>query len=351
MTIVELNDSNINYLIDFLKNDFPTTFRYFNNKTSRQIIENHFKTLLYIDNNIPIGYAHIDYDIINDKYWFGICVLSEHRGKGIGKQLIIKILEYFTSSNIDTLHLTVDKMNIDAYNLYLKNGFKIQRETNNIYIMSLLKSNILYLPVSFGEAVDKLTILDIKMNKILDSRKYDVEIEYNRLQSELTPLIEPIRFYYDALKMINLEIWEDQDTFRYSSNENEKTQICKKIIEDNDARFRIKNKINYILQSHLKEQKGYNQKIFTINYSTSKEHNIALNSIIKYQSIFNDKVVINCNYNLINTLQEYYKYDPSIEITYNTDINITTEYIDSLNGLIHNKKFYKLIEKLESSQI
>ena len=92
MSIIELNESNIKYLTDFLENDFPTTFRYFNNKTVEQIIKNHYKTLLYIENNMPIGYAHIDYDIVNNKYWFGICVLSSHCGKGIGKQLIKKII-------------------------------------------------------------------------------------------------------------------------------------------------------------------------------------------------------------------------------------------------------------------
>jgi RimJ/RimL family protein N-acetyltransferase len=346
MSLIEITKSNIYLLEHFLENTIPTTFRYFNNKTAEQIIKNHYITILYIENEKPIGYAHIDYDIINNKYWFGICVLSDYCGKGIGTKLIKKILTTFNSSDIDTLYLTVDKINTIAYNLYLKNGFKLERETDNISIMRLIKSNILYLPVSFGEAVDKLTILDIKMNKINDSRKYDVEIEYNKLKNELKSIITPIMFYYNALKMINLAIWEDQDTFRYSSDEIEKTQICKKIIEDNDARFRIKNKINYILQSHLKEQKGYNPKVFTINYSDNKEYFIDLNTLIKYHSIFNDKVIINCNNNLIDTLQEYYKYDPSIEIICNTNVNITSDYINSLKQQVHNKKFYSFIQGL-----
>ena len=348
MTIIELTKSNIFLLNNFLENRIPSTFRYFNNKTPEQIIKNHYKTIIYMDNEIPVGYAHIDYDIINDKYWFGICVISEYCGKGIGTKLINRILECFKDSNIDILHLTVDKSNLVAYNMYLKNGFKVKGETDTIYIMSLNKLNILYLPVSYGEAIDKLTILDIKMNKITDSRRYDVEIEYNRLHSELIAILNPILFYYNALKMINLEIWEDQDIFRYSSNEIEKTQICKKIIEDNDARFRIKNKINYILQSHLKEQKGYNLKVFTINYSDNKDYIIDLNSIIKYQSIFNDRVIVNCSANLINKLQEYYKYDQSIEIVYNINIDITYEYIKSLKNLVSNIKIYQFIEKLES---
>jgi GNAT superfamily N-acetyltransferase len=348
MSIIDITHLNKNYLLSFIKNDFPITFRYFNNKSVEQIIQNHCITLLYLENETPLGYAHIDYDIINDKYWFGICVLSSHYGKGIGTQLINKILEYFKKSDIDTLHLTVDKTNTVAYNMYIKNGFKLQRETDNIYIMSLVKSNILYLPVSFGEAIDKLTILDIKMNKITDSRKKDVEVEYNKLQTELKNIIETINFYYDALKQINLQIWDDQDNFRYSSDESEKTHICKKIIEDNDARFRIKNKINHILQSHLKEQKGYNPKVFIINYIDNKEYNITLHSIIKYQSIFNDKIIINCNSTMLSTLQKYYNYDTSIEIQSNSNIYIPDDYIYTLKSMIHNKVFYNFIENLKN---
>ena len=314
MSVIEITNININYLISFLQNEFPSSFRYFNNKTPEQIIKNHYKTLIYIENDDPIGYAHIDYDIINNKYWFGICVISNYYGKGIGTKLIIKILEYFTNSNIDKLHLTVDKNNIIAYKMYLKKGFKIERETDTIYIMSLTKNNILYLPVSFGEAIDKLTILDIKMNKITDSRKLDVENEYNTLYKQIQQLINSIQFYYDALKQINLQIWNDQDLFRYSNSNDEKNYICKKIIEDNDARFRIKNKINNILSSFLKEQKGYIPKLYTINYSINDTYKLLLNSIIKYQLIFNDKVIVLCKSDQVEYLNNLFKNDISIEI-------------------------------------
>ncbi len=228
MSIIEISNNNIKYLDTFLKNEFPSTFRYFNNKTSYDIIKNHYTTIMYLDNDMPIGYAHIDYDIVNNKYWFGICVISSHYRKGIGSKLITKIIEYFKNSHIDTLYLTVDKSNDVAYNMYIKNGFKVERETPHIYIMSLSKSNLLYLPVSFGEAIDKLTILDIKMNKLNDSRRIDVEKEFNILLENLKGIIEQIQFYYNALKQINLQIWEDQDLFRYSVDENQKTIICKK---------------------------------------------------------------------------------------------------------------------------
>ena len=47
-----------------------------------------------------------------------------------------------------------------------------------------MKTNdILYLPVSLGEAIDKLSILHIKYEKIMDNRKNDVKNEYDLLNS------------------------------------------------------------------------------------------------------------------------------------------------------------------------
>ena len=45
--------------------------------------------------------------------------------------------------------------------------------------------NMLFLPVSLGEAIDKLTILDIKMDKITDDRRIDVKNEYDLLYNKL----------------------------------------------------------------------------------------------------------------------------------------------------------------------
>ena len=45
MSFIEIIQSNIDYLKKFLDNTFPNTFRYFNNKTSEQIIKNHYKAI------------------------------------------------------------------------------------------------------------------------------------------------------------------------------------------------------------------------------------------------------------------------------------------------------------------
>jgi len=345
MSIQEITQHTISYLTSFLNHSFPPTFRYFNNKSPHDIIKNHYKTLMYIENDIPLGYAHIDYDIVNDKYWFGLCVLPFHQGKGIGTQLIQKTLEYFQDVDFDSLHLTVDKINTTAYHLYTKFGFHIVRETPTIYIMQLTKSNILYLPVSFGEAIDKLTILDIKLTKIHDSRKVDVEQEYHQLSRVLQPILTRVFFLYNCLKQINLQIWENQDIFRDSSDDSLKNSLCKVIIEENDARFRIKNKINIIMNSFLKEQKGYEPNVYTIYYKDTGEHHY-LDRVIMYQSIFHDKVHVYCSTEHEETLRHTFIHDPSIVILSQTATDVPTSYVHTYDYDIKNKLFFEYIDRM-----
>ena len=76
--------------------------------------------------------------------------------------------------------------------------------------------SIVELPVSLGEALDKLTILDIKCEKINDNRLNDVTKEYQILYDKLETYINNFNYHYNILKQINLDIWEMQDNFRYN---------------------------------------------------------------------------------------------------------------------------------------
>lgn len=132
--IIEITEEN-KYLLDYFieKNEIPTTFRYFNKRTS-DVIKNHILTILLLENNLPIGYAHIDYD--EDKYWFGICILEKYHGKGFGKQMIEYIINNEKIKKITNIYLTVDKINKVAINLYQKYNFFIIEEKENYYLMS-----------------------------------------------------------------------------------------------------------------------------------------------------------------------------------------------------------------------
>jgi ribosomal protein S18 acetylase RimI-like enzyme len=134
--IIEITENN-NYLLnEFLNNSIPGTFRYFN-KRSVNVISNHLITLILIDNNLPVGYAHIDYD--DNKYWFGICILENYQGKGYGKKLMEYIFNHKKITNIDKIYLTVDKINDIAINLYKKYNFNIIEENDSYIKMCLSK--------------------------------------------------------------------------------------------------------------------------------------------------------------------------------------------------------------------
>jgi hypothetical protein len=92
-------------------------------------------------------------------------------------------------------------------------------------------SNIIYLPVSLGEALDKLSILSLKLEKIKDGRIEDVKLEYNLLFDYLKDYIIIYNFLYDELKKINLEIWNYMDLLRDGS------------LNDDDYFFLIKKQL------------------------------------------------------------------------------------------------------------
>ena len=129
---IEIYKHNIQLLEQFIKNKLSDNFRYFNNKTCNIII-NHVLTVMILHNDIPIAYAHIDND--NIKYWFGICVLDNYQGIGIGKQLIEYVFNHDKIKSLSKIHLTVDKNNTIALKLYEKYNFKLIQEFETYFLM------------------------------------------------------------------------------------------------------------------------------------------------------------------------------------------------------------------------
>jgi hypothetical protein len=198
------------------------------------------------------------------------------------------------------------------------------------------KNELLYLPVSLGEAIDKLTILDIKLDKITDNRKLDVKKEYDLLYDKLKEFIIKYENLYQTMKKVNLLIWDMMDILRDGNvNEEQYLKICKECIEYNDIRFRVKNKINYVSKSLLKEQKSYkiNRLVITINKDINE--NLVLLNIIKYFSFIYDEIVILSTRDL-DYLKQYFDYD--ISILFNSDVN--NELLDYKSKVIIEEKEY-----------
>lgn len=176
----------------------------------------------------------------------------------------------------------------------------------------------LNLPVSLGEAIDKLTILDIKCDKIQDNRKKNVENEYNILLEKLKDFIEKYNELYNSMKKINLIIWKQMDDLRDNPTFDENyMKLCKECIDSNDIRFRIKNKINLISKSLLKEEKSYKINRLLIELNCSEECFCLFIEPIKYFSYIYDEIIVNSSKN-IDLIKEKFYYDNTIK--YNIEL-------------------------------
>jgi perosamine synthetase len=136
INIIEINDTNVELLTQFISNPLPSTFRYFEKRTV-EVIKDHAVTLLLKKEDKIIGYAHIDYEKNTNKYWFGICILPDHHNKGYGDYLMNNILIKSKIKNIEPIYLTVDNINIHAIKLYSKHNFKVI-ETNDTFTTMIL---------------------------------------------------------------------------------------------------------------------------------------------------------------------------------------------------------------------
>jgi hypothetical protein len=169
--------------------------------------------------------------------------------------------------------------------------------------------NELHLPVSIGEALDKLSILEIKLDNITDSRRDNVKVEYEMLYEKLESYIKQSKKYYDMLKKTNEYIWKLMDRLRDEMNmeDTEYTKLCKETVISNDVRFRIKNKINNLLNSKLKEQKGYKVLRILFDFTDYDDDNIIflLNPLIYYSILYDEIHIKTNNINIINHIKKY----------------------------------------------
>lgn len=115
------------------------SFRYFCSR-SINVINNHVFTILLLEDNKPIGYAHLDKE--EEDVWFGIALAEGHTGKKLGDKLMRYVLEKSIELNINELKLTVDIKNQNAIFLYKKYGFELYKiSSNTLFFIKKFKFN------------------------------------------------------------------------------------------------------------------------------------------------------------------------------------------------------------------
>ena len=117
--------------------------------------------------------------------------------------------------------------------------------------------------ISVGELVDKITILEIKLEKINNSKKLeDVNNELNILNEYFIEIENTdLTKLKSKLKETNLKLWKIEDDIRMcEKNQNfgdDFISLARAVYTTNDERFRFKNLINEIFSSEVKEVKSY----------------------------------------------------------------------------------------------
>jgi hypothetical protein len=123
----------------------------------------------------------------------------------------------------------------------------------------------LRVPVSPGELIDKLTILEIKLERMSDpAKKANVAKEFDVLSEELAKSVRQsaeLTQLHSALKQVNETLWVVEDDIR----DCERTQdfghkfieLARSVYRINDRRAELKKEINLLLNSDLIEEKSY----------------------------------------------------------------------------------------------
>ena len=122
--------------------------------------------------------------------------------------------------------------------------------------------------VAIGELCDKITILQIKKEKINNEDKLkNITFELNQLEKELSKIISKPNSQFEKLfinlKKINETLWGIEDDIRILEKEkqfDEKfIELARLVYKTNDYRFETKNKINLMFNSQINEVKSYEE--------------------------------------------------------------------------------------------
>ena len=134
-----------------------------------------------------------------------------------------------------------------------------------LFFASTSTAHYLSVEVSAGELLDKQTILEIKLERIIDPHKIE------NIQTELRSVMETVNTHIPSspelielvarLLEVNKELWDIEDLIRDKEAKKEFDQefieLARSVYFTNDIRAKIKRAINELLGSHLVEEKSY----------------------------------------------------------------------------------------------
>ena len=127
------------------------------------------------------------------------------------------------------------------------------------------KSKKILSEISAGELLDKISILEIKMEKIKDENsQLEIKKEYKILkdiQKTSVKLESHIKNLFNSIKEVNIKLWNVEDKLRVCEKKKDFgedfIELAREVYFNNDKRAKIKSELNRILGSNIKEIKHY----------------------------------------------------------------------------------------------
>jgi adenine C2-methylase RlmN of 23S rRNA A2503 and tRNA A37 len=129
----------------------------------------------------------------------------------------------------------------------------------------IIKSKKILSEISAGELLDKISILEIKLEKIKDKAdQEEINKEYKILkevQNSSLEVTEKLKTLFKEIKEVNLNLWNIEDKLRICEKNKDFGQtfieLARGVYLNNDKRSKIKLEINNILDSNIREIKQY----------------------------------------------------------------------------------------------
>ena len=126
-------------------------------------------------------------------------------------------------------------------------------------------TDIISVEIAFGELIDKITILEIKLERIGNAEKLaNVQTEWQTLikaRDQAINASDELTRLSNGLKIVNEMLWVIEDDIRdceRNSDFGKKfIELARAVYRTNDERARIKHQINELLGSRLVEEKSY----------------------------------------------------------------------------------------------
>ena len=127
------------------------------------------------------------------------------------------------------------------------------------------KSKKILSEISAGELLDKISILEIKLEKIKDkNNREEIKKEYKilkEIQNSSIKFDDKIKELFNSIKVVNIRLWNVEDELRVCEKNKDFGKnfinLAREVYFNNDKRSKIKSEINKILGSNIREVKQY----------------------------------------------------------------------------------------------